>query len=542
MKHAFLLTGIILLAACAPAMPMNHTGMNHQMDGRMHAQGEIGFLPGQGKDIASLPEAQASEILDVQDGQTINLNPTLVRKTINGTEIAMYGYNGQIPGPLLRMHQGSTFTVNVTNTIDLPTTIHWHGIRLQNANDGAVGVNQEAIAPGDSYTYTVAVPDEGMYWYHTHVREDLEQPMGLYGGIIVTPANADAYEPTDIEQTFMLNDLLLDAQGQPVPYGREEADHTLMGRFGTTFLVNGDAPASFQKELGTIALFTFVNASNTRTYRIVPPPDGMLKIVGGDNGRVEKQYLTDSYTLAPSERVIAEVYFWDDGVNRGTTAARTVPLVVAGDPANPITVQTITIRGGVVGVDRSQTFKQLRTNDDVVKSIDPFRFAFGKEPDHTLLLDMGMMHATGSAQVGGMGGSMTGSIPHDGIEWEDSPMNAMGMSSMMQWKLIDEATGAANEDLVYTAHTGDNVKFRIINKANSPHPMQHPIHFHGQRFLVLSDNDIPNEHLVWKDTVLVPAGHTVDILLDASNPGTWMFHCHIAEHLSNGMMGILKVL
>jgi FtsP/CotA-like multicopper oxidase with cupredoxin domain len=71
--------------------------------------------------------------------------------------------------------------------------------------------------------------------------------------------------------------------------------------------------------------------------------------------------------------------------------------------------------------------------------------------------------------------------------------------------------------------------------------MQHPIHFHGQRFLVLSDNGIENNDLVWKDTTLVPAGHTVDILLDVTNPGDWMFHCHIAEHLSNGMMGLLKV-
>jgi FtsP/CotA-like multicopper oxidase with cupredoxin domain len=120
-------------------------------------------------------------------------------------------------------------------------------------------------------------------------------------------------------------------------------------------------------------------------------------------------------------------------------------------------------------------------------------------------------------------------------------MNAQSMGGMMQWKMIDQATGAANKDLVYTAKVGDKLKIRIINKKDSPHPMQHPIHFHGQRFLVLSDNGVKNTDLVWKDTTLVPAGHTVDILLDVTNPGDWMFHCHIAEHLSNGMMGLLKV-
>jgi FtsP/CotA-like multicopper oxidase with cupredoxin domain len=66
--------------------------------------------------------------------------------------------------------------------------------------------------------------------------------------------------------------------------------------------------------------------------------------------------------------------------------------------------------------------------------------------------------------------------------------------------------------------------------------MQHPIHIHGQRFLVLSVNDVPNTNLVWKDTVLLPAGSTADVLLDLSNPGRWMVHCHIAEHLSAHMM------
>src|SRR3989344_2668035 len=138
---------------------------------------------------------------------------------------------------------------------------------------------------------------------------------------------------------------------------------------------------------------------------------------------------------------------------------------------------------------------------------------------------------------------MMSDVPKDGIEWEDTAgmMNTGMMSTMMQWKMIDETTGAANEKIVYKAKVGDKVKIRIVNKSDSAHPMQHPIHFHGNRFLVLSDNGAENANLVWKDTVLVPAGHTVDILLDVSNPGDWMFHCHIAEHLSNGMMGLLKV-
>jgi FtsP/CotA-like multicopper oxidase with cupredoxin domain len=183
-------------------------------------------------------------------------------------------------------------------------------------------------------------------------------------------------------------------------------------------------------------------------------------------------------------------------------------------------------------------FSTLSTHEDVVKDIDGFQSYFDKPVDKTLVLDMTMM---GNRMMGG--GMMGGNLPPDGIEWEDTAgmMNAQSMGGMMQWKMIDQATGAANKDLVYKAKVGDKLKIRIINKRDSAHPMQHPIHFHGQRFLVLSDNGIENNDLVWKDTTLVPAGHTVDILLDVTNPGDWMFHCHIAEHLSNGMMGLLKV-
>ncbi len=538
MINSFLLIGVLLLTACVPAR-------THQMnDGRMMHGNDMmegsqnpgdGFLPGEGKDIAALPEAKAFQEMDVRDGETISLNPTLVRKKINGKDIAMYGYNGQIPGPLLRVKQGSTFTVNVANNIDLPTSIHWHGLRLDNANDGAVGLTQQEIGLGKSFTYTVKVPDEGMYWYHTHVREDLQQPMGLYGAILVTPTSLDAYEPVEREETVILNDLLLDENGDAVPYGRNNADHTMMGRFGNVSLVNGLENAQLEANLGEIIRYSILNASNTRTYRIVAPPRGKMKLIGGDNGRYEREQFAKSITIAPSERVIVDVEFLDDDVNHGSVPSKAVPLVVAGSPNQPVTVLPVTIHGGVY--QPSTTFQTLRTNSDVVRDVDPFRPFFDKAVWKTLVLDMNMM--------GGMGqmGGMMGGPPPDGIEWEDTMgmMNAGMMDSMAKWKLIDQATGAVNDQIVYTAKVGDKLKIRIINKKDSSHPMQHPIHFHGQRFLVLSDNGVKTDNFVWKDTVLVPAGHTVDILLDISNPGDWMFHCHIAEHLSNGMMGLLKV-
>ena len=116
-------------------------------------------------------------------------------------------------------------------------------------------------------------------------------------------------------------------------------------------------------------------------------------------------------------------------------------------------------------------------------------------------------------------------------------MNAMSDTTNMQWKLIDAATGAVNDDINWTLHVGDRVKIRLNNHAGGDHEMHHPFHIHGAgRFLVLERGGAPEPNLVWKDTVLVRGGEVVDILLDVTEPGRWMAHCHIAEHAEIGMM------
>ena len=127
----------------------------------------------------------------------------------------------------------------------------------------------------------------------------------------------------------------------------------------------------------------------------------------------------------------------------------------------------------------------------------------------------------------------------DGLEWEDlmPDINRVSDSGNMIWQLIDRETGAVNGDISWSFTVGDRVKIRLVNEMDSDHPMHHPFHVHGAgRFLVLSRDGQPEPNLVWKDTVLLRAGETVDILLDVSNPGLWMAHCHIAEHNQSGMM------
>jgi FtsP/CotA-like multicopper oxidase with cupredoxin domain len=131
-----------------------------------------------------------------------------------------------------------------------------------------------------------------------------------------------------------------------------------------------------------------------------------------------------------------------------------------------------------------------------------------------------------------------------GIEWEDdmADVNRMTNPSNMQWKLIDRQTGSEGASIDWRFRVGDRVKIRVINEMDSDHPMHHPFHIHGAgRFLILARDGSVEPNLVWKDTVLVPTGQTVDLLLEVTRPGVWMAHCHIAEHHESGMMLMFHV-
>lgn len=533
---AFFLAGCILPSTRVGMM--DHGQMNHGMMRQgttVDAGGTSTLLSGKDIDLSTLPEARTSETINVKDGDTIDLNPEIVKKTVRGNSFAFYGYNGQFPGPLLKVQQGSTFTVRMKNKIDQPTSIHWHGVRLENRFDGAVGVTQEAIQPGDSFTYTVTVPDDGMYWYHPHVREDVQQDLGLYGGLLVAPKDVGAYPPVNHEEVVFLDDILLSDKGLPLSYGKNEADHALMGRFGNTLMANGDmADYRVSTHSGSVVRFSFVNAANTRTFRLAFDEGAAMKLIGGDGGLLEHEQFIDHLILSPSERAIVDVYF---------PKARTYSLTHQTPGSNTVTVLA-NITADVYSFTEhfSKRFSQETDQVATIADIDALRPFFDKTPDAVLHLSVQqkMMGEMGHGMMMDHGSTV------DGIEWEDAMpmMNAVATKANTQWKLIDGASRKENMDIKYSFTKGDKVKIRLMNDASdkgSDHPMQHPIHFHGQRFLVLSVNGKPNENLVWKDTVLVPKDGSVDILLEASNPGDWMMHCHIAEHLSNGMMGMFSV-
>jgi FtsP/CotA-like multicopper oxidase with cupredoxin domain len=560
-------------------------------------------------DATGLPEARAPELVELSDGDQFDLRIAPVAKRLSDATVRMLAYNGSIPGPTLKVQEGSEIVVNVENQGDMDATVHWHGLRLENRYDGT-HQTQQPMAVGERFTARVTFPDPGVYWYHPHIREDYGQEMGLYGNVLVEPADPEYWPPAHREVVLTLDDILLE-DGKVAPFSRSETTYAAMGRFGDVLLVSGEPDLALTARLGEVVRCYLTNTANTRVFKVALPGTRM-KLVGGDSGHVEHEQFVDDVILAPSERVVVDVLFDRAGElalehHTPDRVYRLAAISVSEEPAEP---------------SLAEQFELLRTNADMAAERERVAPYLEAEPDKTLAfiaeMDMDAPHGDGPlvyacpmhpevvneepghcpkcgmkllaveapattytcpmhpevvseqpghcpdcgmkllpaqlvAAAGGHeheghehehGGHEQGHAGHDheaagGIEWEDDmvAVNRLTTPANMRWKLIDRETGAENAAIDWQFKVGDQVKIRLLNEMAGDHPMHHPFHVHGAgRFLVLARDDVAEPNLVWKDTVLVRTGETVDILLDVTNVGLWMAHCHIAEHHESGMM------
>jgi FtsP/CotA-like multicopper oxidase with cupredoxin domain len=514
--------------------------------------------------VAGLPQAQATETVSLSDGETVHLRLAPVAKQLGDTTVRMLAYNGSVPGPTLVVQEGSEVDVEIENQGDLETTVHWHGLRLENRYDGT-HETQSPIEVGKSFTAHVGFPDPGMYWYHPHIRQDYGQELGLYGNVLVEPTDPDYWPPVHREVALSLDDILLE-DGEIAPFSRSETTYSAMGRFGDLLLANGEPDLRLEARVGEVVRFYLTNTANTRVFKL-RIPDTRLKLVGGDSGHVEHEEFVDHVVLAPSERVVVDVLFSHPGE---------VGLV-HDTPRRDHRMATIDVRPGRVEPSLVNEFELLRTNKDMLAERHRITPYLTTTPDKTLafLAEMDMGQLSGGTTptyyacpmhpevvdeqpshcpecgmklvpsdliTANVDAPQPDSHAHgsaDGIEWEDDmvEINRMTTPSNMRWMLVDVGTGAENAAIDWRFCVGDQVKIRLLNEMGGDHPMHHPFHVHGAgRFLVLSRDDVTEPNLVWKDTVLIRAGETVDILLDVTNVGRWMAHCHIAEHHETGMM------
>jgi FtsP/CotA-like multicopper oxidase with cupredoxin domain len=517
-------------------------------------------------DPTGLDQARPTALVELADGDTFELRMAPVAKQLGDSPVRMLAYNGSIPGPTLRVRQGSEITVHVRNDADTEATVHWHGLRLDNAYDGVPHETQAPIAVGGEFTYKVRFPDAGLYWYHPHIREDYGLDMGLYGNIVVDPADDDYWPPADREHVVTLDDVLVE-NGQMAPFHVDGPTHVAMGRFGNVMLTAGETDIQLAADAGEVVRFYFTNTANTRLFNVALP-GGRMKLVGGDSGRYERERFVEEVLLAPSERAVVDVLYEAPGVFQ----------VEHRTPGHTYVLGTVTVGDAATDRMTAAGFSALRTDPDMTAERARVEADRARAADQTLAFESLMpllygspatatkawtcpMHpdvisdAPGTCPVCGMklipatsdavptgAHSDDHALHHDapdGLEWEDlmPEINQASDSLNMTWKLVDRDTGKENGHIDWAFRVGDRVKIRLENGMAQDHPMHHPFHIHGAgRFLVLARDDRPDDNLVWKDTVLIGAGQTVDILLDVTNAGWWMAHCHIAEHNQAGMM------
>jgi FtsP/CotA-like multicopper oxidase with cupredoxin domain len=488
--------------------------------------GESPALP---SEDPSAPAAHPSQAVTLRTGDTLELTAGPVLRTIAGRQYQMLGFNGQYPGPLIRVTRGAEVMVRLINHLEQPTTVHWHGIRLENAFDGVPDQTQPAVPPGGSFVYRLRFPDAGIFWYHPHVREDVQQDLGLYGSLFVEPPAGGASGPSR-EEFLILDDLLMGDDGL-VPYGKTGVTHAAMGRFGNVMLVNGESGWRATVRGGEVVRFYLTNVANTRTFNLSFGDGSRIKVVGSDQGRYAREAWVSSVVIAPAERYVVDVHFPVRGQVALVNRVRAIDHLYGRFFGVTDTLGRIAIAGQappVVGFGQLMTSPEAATLDSLVAA------HADEAPDHSLELRVAF---TGLPFVSEQLMRLD-SIYFNPVEWEGTMpgMNWATTSRQARWILRDPADGRENMDIHWRFRRGALTHLRLIGARNSLHGMQHPIHLHGQRFLVLSVNGVRNPNPVWKDTVLVPAGSAVDILAEMSNPGSWMLHCHIAEHLESSMM------
>jgi FtsP/CotA-like multicopper oxidase with cupredoxin domain len=548
-------------------------------------------------DTEGLDQAKTRSPLVLENGDHFDLRITPVRKQINDAEIRMLAYNGSIPGPAMFVKQGSKVKVTTTNDGDVEATVHWHGLRLENRYDGVPEETQAPIVIGDSYTAELYFPDAGFYWYHPHIREDYAQEMGLYGTIVVEPSHPDYWPAVDRHLTITLDDLLIE-DGAMVPFLRSGPTYTAMGRFGNVLLTNGETDFAIQVAAGEVVRLYLVNTANTRIFN-VGLNGTRMKLIGGDSGRYEHEAFVDEVLMSPSERMIVDVLFAEAGdialEHRSPGKIEKLGFFTVAGAAPEAAAKTFSqLRSDP---ELSEIRKELgsdveRAPDKILGFSSSMPLLYGgaaaqassyvcpmhpevtsPEPDTCPKCGMKLVAAvepTASSYVcpmhpevssGEMGTCPKcgmkliaseaaapatqddhdhGDAESDGLEWEDlmPDINRQTDPNNMVWKLIDRENNAENHAIDWRFTVGDRVKIRLINEMEgSDHPMHHPFHIHGAgRFLILSRDGEVEPNLVWKDTVLLRAGQTIDILLHVTEPGRWMAHCHIAEHTESGMM------
>ena len=421
----------------------------------------------------------------------------------SGRSTAVWAYDGQVPGPVLRFRQGERARIVFENQLPEPTTVHWHGLRVPNAMDGVPGISQQPVPPGGRFVYEFDLPDAGSYWYHPHFRSAEQQDRGLHGALVVEEASPP---PVDRDLVWLLDDWRLDGQANIVEDFDNRHDMSHAGRLGNTATVNGTAIESFPVRAGERVRLRLVNAANAWINAL--DFEGHEPLVVALDGHPVTPHRPPGgvVVVAPAQRV-------------------DVLLDMRGEPGSRHPV-----------MDRYYTGNEYALLDLVYEDTalreqppeSPFELAANPLPEP---VESGAERLTLSFAGGAMSRFEGGVL--DGERLDARGMVQRGRFWTVNGVAAGDRPGAPLLDLAM----GRDYLLRLQNETAFPHP----IHLHGQPFRVLSRDGQPEPHRPWRDTVLLAPEEHAEVLLRAHNPGQWMLHCHIPEHMQSGMSTTVRI-
>ncbi len=417
-------------------------------------------------------------------------------------------YNGETPGPEIRVKRGQRVQVRFTNQLDHPTSVHWHGIRIANSMDGVSGLTQDPVPPGGTFAYDFVVPDAGTFWYHAHTKSWEQVARGLYGPLIVDELESGFDRAHDL--TLMIDDWRLGNDGAlHVASLGAFRDWSHAGRLGNWLTVNGRSEPEFKLNSEENYRLRLINASNARVLQISPKTMN-ARILGFDGFSFAKprQHNSEYLAIAPAQRVDLLI----SSQNNGDVALNDI-----GDFA----LQELSGREAL--------------------SIAKFKFSktATRQPAKPVVLTQNAIDTPDLKNAVRVPLVMTGGAMGrlGDVTYKGKKLNRGDYQRTKQVWAFNGVANLADEPL-FRVERGQSVIVETENRTGWLHGM----HVHGHHFLIVSRNGLQERVRNWRDTFVIDRDETVEIAFVADNPGKWLLHCHMLEHAAAGMRTWFEVV
>ncbi|MDH3218688.1 MAG: multicopper oxidase family protein [Gammaproteobacteria bacterium] len=405
-------------------------------------------------------------------------------------------YNQSIPGPLIRIPQGRESVIRFHNGLDEASSVHWHGLRIDNAMDGVPDLTQAPVRPGERFEYRLTPPDAGTYWYHSHMRSWAQLALGLAGVLIVDERNPP---PVDQDLVFAIDDWRLDRAMQldTASLGSMH-DWSHAGRLGNFITVNGNTETTYPVASGERIRLRLVNIANARIMNLLFH-EPQISVVAVD-GQPVKPYAPGSgrVILAPGQRtdLILDM--------TGAPGDSSIIELVIGEYAYEI-----------ASFSYGQEVRREQLPDTSI--------ALPENPANRLRLPDQLQHVPLLMEGGAMGGMRSATF-------EGREMDIRELVQRNKVWAINGVVGMTEEPL-FRVRRGTAISLDVVNDNSWPHAM----HVHGHHFI---DDRNPG---TWRDTTLFNRAERGAMQFIADNPGKWLIHCHMVEHMAGGMVTWFEV-